>query len=273
MLDPQRLREIVFNLVGNAVKFTTSGHVELRVSYTRAENAETGLFRLEVEDTGCGISDEDKKRIGNAYVQIGAKQSRNGGTGLGLAICRQLASAMGGRMGVVSELGRGSTFSIEIPGVRPAPAADSGAAVAPTATTAPAKKPMPRAIHRILVVDDVKVNAMVLKALIKNMGKFEIAVAMDGQEALTAMTAPDSPPFDLVLTDMWMPNLDGEGLVRAIRANPALASTRVIVVTADVELRTKAVEMGFDGILLKPVTRERLAKVLAGDVESALRGS
>jgi CheY-like chemotaxis protein len=273
MLDPQRLRQIVFNLVGNAVKFTTSGHVELRVSYKRAANAETGLFRLEVEDTGCGISDEDKKHIGSAYVQVGSKQSRKGGTGLGLAICQQLADAMGGRLGVVSELGRGSTFSIEIPGVRPAPAANHETAAAEAAAVASAKKPVPRAIRRILVVDDVKVNAMVLKALIKNMGDFEIAVAMDGHEALAAMTATGSPPFDLVLTDMWMPNLDGEGLVRAIRANPALASTRVIVVTADVELRTKAVEMGFDGILLKPVTRERLAKVLAGDVESALRGS
>jgi two-component system chemotaxis response regulator CheY len=109
---------------------------------------------------------------------------------------------------------------------------------------------------------------MVLKALLKNMGDFDIAVAMDGQEALaamTAMTAPGSAPFDLVLTDMWMPNLDGEGLVRAIRKDPALASTRVIVVTADVEMRTKAVDMGFDDILLKPVTTERLAKTLAGD--------
>ena len=269
LLDPQRLRQIVFNLVGNAVKFTTSGYVELRVSYERAENAETGLFRLEVEDTGCGISDEDKKRIGNAYVQIGAKQSRNGGTGLGLSICRQLASAMGGRLGVVSELGRGSTFSIEIPGVRAAPAAAAHGGAAATATAARARKPKPRAIHRILVVDDAKVNAMVLKVLLKNMGSFEIAVAMDGQEALAAMTAPDSPPFDLVLTDMWMPNLDGEGLVRAIRGNPALAPTRVIVVTADVEMRTKAVEMGFDDILLKPVTGERLAKALAGEVDSA----
>ena len=273
MIDPQRLRQIVFNLVGNAVKFTTSGHVELRVSYRRAENAETGLFRLEVEDTGCGISDEDKKRIGNAYVQIGATQSRNGGTGLGLAICRQLAAAMGGRLGVVSELGRGSTFSIEIPGIRPAPAAEREAAAASPDSVDPEKKPMAHAIRRILVVDDVKVNAMVLKAHLKNLGDFETAVALDGQEALTALTAPDSQPFDLVLTDMWMPNLDGEGLVRAIRKDPALAPTRVIVVTADVEMRTKAGEMGFDDILLKPVTSAKLAQTLASGMGSAPQAS
>ncbi len=293
MLDPQRLRQIVFNLVGNAVKFTATGYVELRVSYERAENAETGLFRLEVEDTGCGISEEDQKHIGNAYVQVGAKQSRNGGTGLGLAICHQLAVAMGGRLGVVSKLGRGSTFSIEIPDVRSAPKA--GAAIAAPAADegrrskvegpgesgiVPAATPKlstlnsqlsPRPIgtkRRILVVDDAKLNAMVLKALLKNLGDFDITVAMDGQEALTAMTAPGSVPFDLVLTDMWMPNLDGEGLVRAIRKDPALAPIRVIVVTADVEMRTKAVDMGFDDILLKPVTSERLARALAGEVDA-----
>jgi CheY-like chemotaxis protein len=313
MLDPQRLRQIVFNLVGNAVKFTATGYVELRVSYERPANAETGLFRLEVEDTGCGISDEDKKHIGNAYVQVGAKQSRNGGTGLGLAICQQLAAAMGGRLGVVSELGHGSTFSIEIPGVRAAGAANAapaaiegrkskvedqeGQGIVPAATPVegqrskvegregltPPSSPVTRhsslvtpstgAKRRILVVDDAKLNAMVLKALLKNLGDFDIAVAMDGQEALAAMTAPGSVPFDLVLTDMWMPNLDGEGLVRAIRKDPALASTRVIVVTADVEMRTKAVDMGFDDILLKPVTSERLAKALAGEVGSASQAS
>ncbi len=303
MLDPQRLRQIVFNLVGNAVKFTAAGYVELRVSYERPANAETGLFRLEVEDTGCGISEEDKKHLGNAYVQVGAKQSRNGGTGLGLAICRQLAAAMGGRLGVVSELGRGSTFSIEIPGVRAAgaviaaPAAVEGpkglegreGLTSPSSPVTRHPSPVTRhsslvtrrsslvtrpngAKRRILIADDSKLNAMVLKALLKSLGDFDIAVAADGQEALEAMTAPGAVPFDLVLTDMWMPNLDGEGLVRAIRKDPAIASTRVVVVTADVEMRTKAVEMGFNDILLKPVTSERLAKALAGDVESAPQG-
>ena len=132
---------------------------------------------------------------------------------------------------------------------------------------------MAHAIRRILVVDDVKVNAMVLKAHLKNLGDFETTVALDGREALAAMTAPGSQPFDLVLTDMWMPNLDGEGLVRAIRENPALASTRVTVVTADVEMRTKAVEMGFDEILLKPVTSAKLAQNLAFEVENAPQAS
>ena len=112
MLDPQRLRQIAFNLVGNAVKFTQKGFVEVRASFSK------GTLSLAVEDTGCGISEEDLGRIGSAYVQVGSSMSRNGGTGLGLAICRQLATAMGGRIDVVSKLGKGSTFTVTIPGVK-----------------------------------------------------------------------------------------------------------------------------------------------------------
>ena len=93
-------------------------------------------------------------------------------------------------------------------------------------------------------------------------GTLTIETAADGDEALKILETPDKGPFDLVLTDMWMPNLDGEGLVKAIRSKPALASLRVVVVTADVEFQTKFEEMGFDGILLKPVTAERLRTVL-----------
>ena len=103
---------------------------------------------------------------------------------------------------------------------------------------------------------------MVLKALLKNMGDFEVVLASDGQEALKVLETSDAKAFDLVLTDMWMPNLDGAGLLRAIRANPALASLRVVVVTADVEYRATFAEIGFDGILLKPVTKDKLAEAL-----------
>ena len=273
MLDPQRLRQIVFNLVGNAVKFTEKGHVKLQANYERAEEAEVGVFRLSVEDTGCGIREEDIKRICSAYVQVGAKLARNGGTGLGLAICHQLVKAMGGELKVKSALGQGSTFSITIPDVRPtgkdgtketgttsiqqpvsAVSSVSSVPSSPSVSSAP--------IRRILIVDDSKMNLMVLKAHLKRLGNYEIVLAIDGQEALAKLEASDETPIDLVLTDMWMPNLDGEGLVKAIRANPALASLRVLVVTADVEMRDKAAEMRFDGILLKPVTTAVLEQAL-----------
>ena len=273
MLDPQRLRQIVFNLVGNAVKFTEKGYVELRARFERRKGADTGVLRLEVEDTGCGISEEDLKRIGSAYAQVGSKSSRNGGTGLGLSICKQLAAAMGGSLEVDSALGVGSTFSVVVPNVKIAPdradvmnfvppVQDSAAGVArSSATETGTGVKMPR---KILLVDDSKMNRMVLKAHLKNIGDFEIAMAPDGKAALEVLEASGAEPFDLVLTDMWMPNLDGEGLVRAIRANPALASLRVVVVTADVEMRSKAVDMGFDDTLFKPVTAAKLADIIRG---------
>ncbi|MBQ6010199.1 MAG: amino acid permease [Kiritimatiellae bacterium] len=263
MLDPQRLRQIVFNLLGNAVKFTEKGYVELRARFERRKDADSGVLRLEVEDTGCGISEEDLKRIGSAYTQVGAKASHNGGTGLGLAICKQLAAAMGGSLEVDSTPGAGSTFSVVIPNVKIAPVhADAMNCVPPVqGHAAGSAAHMP---HRILLVDDSRMNLMVLKALLKNMGDFEIAMASDGQEALKVLEAPDAKAFDLVLTDMWMPNLDGAGLIRAIRANPALASLCVVAVTADVESQMTYADMGFNGILLKPVTTAMLGKALSG---------
>ena len=263
MLDPQRIRQIVFNLVGNAVKFTKSGHVELRASYLRPNDSDCGEFRLEVEDTGCGISEEDQARIGSAYVQLGSKQSRHGGTGLGLSICGQLAAAMGGRISVKSELGKGSTFSVTIPGVKPAasrePAkgAQASGRLQPPGLAAPPK--------RLLLVDDSKINLMVLNAILKNIGDFDAETAVDGKDALAKLESSESAPFDMVLTDMWMPNLDGEGLVRAIRANPKLARLRVVAVTADVESQGKYAEQGFDGLLLKPITTENLRSTIYGE--------
>ena len=264
MLDPQRLRQIMFNLVGNAVKFTEKGYVELHASFERRKDADTGVLRLEIEDTGCGISEEDLKRIGSAYVQVGSKISRNGGTGLGLAICKQLVAAMGGGLEVESTPGEGSTFSVFIPNVKIAESKpDAQERVNPPADAQQSALPeqMP---HRILLVDDSKMNLMVLKALLKNMGDFEIAMASDGQEALKVLEEQGAKAFDLVLTDMWMPNLDGAGLIHAIRANPALASLRVIAVTADVESRVTYADMGFNGILLKPITTATLGKAISG---------
>ena len=269
LLDPQRLRQIVFNLAGNAVKFTERGHVELRASWDPA----TGAFRLAVEDTGCGISEEDRERILAAYVQVDSKTARNGGTGLGLAICKQLATAMGGALGVESEPGVGSVFTVSVPGVRAAGEPnrrdpDQAAASAPAPETAPetatpgVAAPAPSAPRRILVVDDVEINRKVLQAQLRKLGTFDIASAADGVEALAALRAAGAEPFDLMLTDIWMPNLDGEGLARAVRDDPALRGLRIVAVTADVEFPSKATAAGFDGVLLKPVTADKLAALL-----------
>ena len=263
MADPQRLRQIAFNLVGNAVKFTEKGHVELRAFYDRKEGADAGTLRLEVEDTGCGISEEDLKRIGRDYVQVGPLSSKRTGTGLGLAICRQLTASVGGGFAVESTLGRGSTFTITLPGIQPAPAGAAPGGEPAAASPAPVPAVPGDKARRLLLVDDVEMNLVVLQAILRRAGAFETVQAADGAAALKALEAPGAKPFDAVLTDLWMPGMDGETLLRSIRANPALAGLPVVALTADVEYRAKYAEVGFDGVLLKPVTLGAVSEVLS----------
>ena len=258
MVDAQRVRQMLFNLVGNAAKFTEAGFVEVRASFARNGGADAGTFRLEVEDTGCGISDDDLKLIASPYVQVGARHARHGGTGLGLAICRQLAVAMGGELSIASTLGKGSTFTITVPNVQ---VSDVAPAEAPKVEL-PKKPSAPSEKKLILIVDDQKMNLTVLKVMLKKLGNFDVVTADDGKEALAELEARGAKAFDMVLTDMWMPELDGEGLVRAIRANAAMSALPVYVITADVEMLSKFETAGFTGILLKPVTVDKLRGML-----------
>lgn len=273
MLDPQRIRQIVFNLVGNAIKFTEKGYVELRAAFGHDSKSKTGEFFIEVEDTGCGISEEDKKYIGKAYVQVGSKVSRNGGTGLGLTICNQLAVAMGGRLRFSSELGKGSCFSFIIPSVRIATTEDYRSLAGASSDDALPKKARHAAfkIHRVLVVDDSNMNIMVLKAFFHHIGNFDVVSAADGREALDILQNPHNSHFDLVLTDLWMPNLDGRELAAEIRKDSRLASLIVVAVTADVEIRDSLESDGFNGVLFKPVTCEKLRQTI-DEMERNLSG-
>jgi len=277
LIDPKRIRQILFNLVDNAVKFTQQGFVEVRASFDRTAEANAGTLRFEVEDTGCGISEEDLKRITSPYVQVDSKQARHGGTGIGLAVCRKLVDAMGGEFSIVSTLGKGSTFTVMLRNVEISdakPVEDDAPSPVPSIALANAPRTEPAsgvkeetqqlestAARRILIVDDQKVNLMVLKTMLKKLGAFEVVMAKDGKEALDILTSSDTP-FALVLTDMWMPVMDGEGLVRAIRADGKLMTNPVHVVTADTEMQGKYEECGFDGILLKPVTVEKLKRII-----------
>ena len=285
MIDPKRVRQMLFCLTDNAAKYTRKGFAEVRASFDRGDG-DAGTLRLEVEDTGIGISEEDLKRIASPYVQVDSKSSRHGGTGIGLALCRKLADAMGGELTITSTLGKGSTFTVTLRNVevtdaapvedhdplvellaaaRPkptAPAPEAAPAPAPAPAEAKEEKPAePAASKRILIADDQKVNLIVLKTMLKKLGSFDVVMAKDGKEALDILTAAN-PPFDLVLTDMWMPILDGEGLVRAIRADGKLAALPVHVVTADAELQGRYADIGFDGMLLKPVTVDKLKEIL-----------
>jgi CheY-like chemotaxis protein len=269
MVDPQRIGQMLFDLVGNAVKFTTSGFIEVRATFTpggacpvATDGEVSGTLRIKVEDSGCGIGEEDLKRIMSPYEKVNSKEARNGGTGIGLALCKQLAKAMGGELSVASTLGVGSTFTVTMPGVKIS-AGVSGADSEAMPAAAPAA-PVSGGRRRILIVDDQKMNIVVLRTLLKKIGDFDIVPALNGREALGILEVPDSKPFDMVLTDMWMPELDGEGLVKAIRANERLKSLPVYVITADIELKSTFAEKGFDGIVLKPVTVGAIGLLLSG---------
>ena len=269
MLDPHRLRQIAFNLVGNAIKFTKKGFIAIRASFTPDPSGETGTFRMEVEDTGCGIREEDVKKLARPFVQVGAVSAQRGGTGLGLHICRLLARAMGGDMEIKSTLGKGTTFAIVVPNVKMVNANDtnvnsgmSNSSVGSSATVPRSPFPVPRSPLRILIADDTKMNQIVLKAMFGKLGVTDITFADDGREALDILTAPDAPKFDFVLTDMWMPEMDGLKLVAAIRANPAIAKMKVYLFTAEVEMKDSYAVSSFDGILLKPANLESLRNLL-----------
>ena len=257
MLDPHRLRQIAFNLMGNAIKFTKKGHIEIRTSFAPDAGGGTGVFRLEVEDTGCGISEDDIKKLARPFVQVGVGSGQRGGTGLGLHICRMLARAMGGEMEIKSELGKGATFSIVVPGVR---VVENGTGGTSHPTTQPPNHLTTQ--PKILVADDTKMNQIVLRTMFGRLGVKDIVFADNGREALEALTAPDAPKFDFVLTDAWMPEMTGMELVAAIRANAAVAKTLVYLFTAEVEMKDNYVEKGFDGVLLKPANLEALRKLL-----------
>ena len=266
MIDPHRLRQIIFNLVGNAIKFTKKGFIEVRTSFVPDADGKTGVFRLEVEDTGCGISEADMKKLARPFVQVGAVSEPRSGTGLGLHICRMLARAMGGDMEIKSALGKGTTFSIVVPRVRVVESE-----VGENSSSSRKKIPLSNSNSelqlnsnscRILVADDTKMNQIVLKAMFGRLGVKDISFADNGREALEMLTAPDAPKFDFVLTDAWMPEMTGMELVTSIRENAAIAKLPVYLFTAEVEMKDTYAEKGFDGILLKPANLEALKKLL-----------
>ena len=257
MLDPHRLRQIAFNLVGNAIKFTKRGFIEIRALFAPDASGEKGTFRLEVEDTGCGIKPDDIKKLARPFVQVCSVSAQRAGSGLGLHICQLLARAMGGEMEVKSTPGKGTTFSIVVPEVRVA-----GTGASPASPAGPSSPAAARPL-RVLVVDDTKMNQIVLRAMFAKLGVTDLVFADNGREALDVLIDPDAPEFDFVLTDMWMPEMDGLGLVTAIRSNPATTKTKVYLFTAEVEMKDSYRQSGFDGILLKPANLESLYHLCA----------
>ena len=256
MLDSHRFRQILFNMVGNAVKFTERGSVTVAASYVGTD------LEVSVSDTGCGIASDMLTRILDPFVQ--AQDPNHSayneiGTGLGLSICRRLVEMMGGKLVVESELGKGSTFRIRIPGVE-AHKGESKPVAAPNPAAVLKKSP-----QHVLVVDDSPVNRSVLKAFLARVGVGSAEEAGDGTEALAKLEAAwkAGHPYDFVFSDFWMPNLNGLEFVEMLRADSRFRHLPVFAVTADTECSHDSRTELFTGILLKPVTYDKLVEVFA----------
>ena len=247
--DPGRLRQVFTNLLGNAIKFTRQGEVVLRVKCLE-ESGGDALLRFEIVDTGIGISPEAQARLFEAFVQADSSTTRQfGGTGLGLAICRQLVEKMGGRIGVESEAGKGSTFWFTVRLARAAGSRERAAERTPGL-----------AGTRVLVVDDNAASRRILQRQLVSRG-INVSAVPSGDEALARLreAAAGSAPFDVAILDQQMPGQDGLSLARAIRDDPAVAATRCVLLTPfgkAVPAETLAAA-GFVQSLFKPVPAGR----------------
>jgi signal transduction histidine kinase/DNA-binding response OmpR family regulator len=252
--DPGRLRQVLTNLVGNAVKFTERGEIVIEIRLL-GETDERVTFRLSVTDTGIGIPWDRQAMIFESFTQAdGSTTRRYGGTGLGLTISRQLAELMGGRLGLESEPGTGSAFWIEI-GLEKQAAPIRGA----VATVSLA------GLH-ILAVDDNETNRLVLRQQLGSSG-CRVAEARDGAEALRMLQASSAAdPFHLVLIDMQMPDMDGEKTARLIQGDARLRDVPIVLLSSiggPYGQSGTARKMGFAGALSKPVRRATLLRTVA----------
>ena len=248
--DPARIRQVLLNLASNAVKFTESGEVVVRARSVEESDGAV-LVRFEVADTGIGIAEADHHRLFEPFSQADASTTRRfGGTGLGLAISRQLVAAMGGELGLDSGSGRGSTFWFTLPLARTTAAAVAGS------------RPFRHLIEglQVLVVDDNDTNRLILREQL-TAWDMRAELADDGPTALDRLrtAAAQNQPYDLALLDMCMPGIDGLELARRISADPALATTLLVLLTSAADVGAEeALQAGILARLTKPVRASQL---------------
>jgi len=253
--DPTRVRQVLVNLVGNAIKFTDAGGVTV-VARRIGGGEERALMRIEVNDTGIGIVEEARQRLFHNFSQADETITRRfGGTGLGLAISKQIVELMGGSIGVDSLSGEGSTFwfTLDLPlAVEPAPMV----AIEPLAEPAGATQ-----LRRVLLAEDVEINRLIAGEMLRRMG-CEVVFALDGVEAHEAALAGD---YDLVLMDIQMPRMDGVEATRRIRAAGGVRGrVPIVALTAHAiaSERDSYLSAGMDDYLAKPFEPRALAELL-----------
>jgi signal transduction histidine kinase/ligand-binding sensor domain-containing protein/CheY-like chemotaxis protein len=254
--DPTRVRQIMLNLVSNALKFTHCGGVKIRIA------PHIVGVRIDISDTGIGMTPEQQRRLFQSFTQADASTTRRfGGTGLGLSICKQLSELMGGDVSLISVVGEGSTFTVHLP----LPAAE------PTDIRTDGDAPLcqrPLAGLRVLVADDNPINLAVARAILEAVGA-DITTAPDGVDALELLR---SIAFDVVLMDLQMPGMDGAEAIAHIRAGRAgPTNVPVIALTADVVGGAKEalVRLGFDDAQAKPINAGTLLESIANVLEAS----
>ncbi|WP_374566512.1 response regulator [Ideonella sp.] len=264
--DSLRLEQVLLNLCSNAVKFTERGKILLRVERSDVHDAHQPLpadrvvLRFSVRDSGIGMSQAQVRRLFEPFNQADASTTRvYGGTGLGLAICRRLVELMGGEIVASSELGQGSEFVFT---AQFGTAASDGAA--PDAVPSAGELPTYAALkgRRILLVEDNDINQIVARELLEDVCAVSVEVASSGRDALAKIGAA---PFDLVLMDVQMPEMDGYETTRRLRADPRWARLPIVAMTAHAMAKDRAMcqQAGMDDFVTKPFVPDELFRVLA----------
>ncbi len=262
--DELRIRQILMNLLTNAVKYTKQGRVDVRVKWKKRSGDEIMLL-MSVEDTGIGISEENQQKLFTTFERLDAENTHYiEGTGLGLALTRQMVQLMGGSIGVYSTVGKGSLFYVEIPQkvVSWSPVGDVRGSAAESKTRVKYREKFHAPRARILVVDDVQMNLLVMEGLLKNT-EVVIDTALSGEEALLLCS---KQKYDLIFLDQMMPEMDGVETLHKLRELAASPNehTPVIVLTANA-IEGAAEEYraaGFDDYVSKPASGETLENVL-----------
>ncbi len=255
--DSARLRQVVINLVGNAIKFTAAGEVAVKVQVD-AQDGRDHILRITVSDTGIGIPEEKRELIFAPFSQADTSTTRKyGGTGLGLTISTRLVEMMGGKIWVESEVGRGTQFHFTTRvGVADVKKAKIG-------TIAP-----PEALRgvKVLLVDDNRTNRRILEGMLRRW-EMKSTPAENGEEALARLSAAreEGTPYGLILTDMHMPNMDGFTLIERIRQKPELATATIMMLTSAGRRgdAARCKELGVAAYLLKPIRQSELREAIA----------
>ena len=249
--DPARIRQILYNLIGNALKFTSKGSVEIKVSSHKSDSCD---LLIAVTDTGIGMSTETAASLFKPFVQGDSTTSRKfGGTGLGLSISKQLAILMNGKIWVESNLGSGSTFYVKI-------RLEVGSSENISDISSSKRLIGKKLSGKILLAEDNPVSLLVATKYLQKMG-LEVVSAVNGLEVIEHVKNHE---FDLILMDCQMPELDGYEATKILRTNERLDTTPVIALTANVleTERQKCLEYGMDDFLTKPIEREKLEETI-----------